>query len=432
MAESADSINAVDDYGNTALHRAAEHGSVTRIHQLLRDGANLEVRDEEGSTPLIVAVRNEEQEAVDRLLESGAALDARDSIGNTSLHYAAGAGNPDLTARLLEAHANPHARNDEGATPMHAVTSRSTHIEPGEDSIETVELLQHAGADLNAQDRAGNTALHFLADGRIEGARRLTEALLERGARLDLPDVEGHTPVDIASADRSGVKGVSARVVREVFEKHQEQQHSREADSNPASALEEHQAHEIGARFDNNQDSIQKTGLSVQDLDYADRMGEESPLHVSAAAGDLKKVDSLLKHGANPNELDANHRTPLHEAVDAGSLETVDRLLQAGANPNRQDAYLGHSALHRAVQAQSQPIAERLLKSGANPNLPDVEGNTPFHCRSQALRQQGQATRGRQHPDRAMEPIATLPIAAPEAPRFTWPFPATTSKPSGA
>ena len=102
-------------------------------------------------------------------------------------------------------------------------------------------------------------------------------------------------------------------------------------------------------------------------------------LHIAAESGDHEKVDSLLKHGANPNEFDANHRTPLHEAVDAGSLETVDRLLQAGANPNQQDAYLGHSALHRAVQAQSHPIAERLLKSGANPNLSDGEGDTPLH-----------------------------------------------------
>lgn len=224
----ADPLNAVDERGDTALHRAAEHGSVTRIHQLVRDGAHLEARNEEGSTPLIVAVRNEEPEAVDRLLESGASPDARDSIGNTSLHYAAGACNPDLTARLLEAHASPHLRNDEGATPIHAVTARSTHIEPGEGSIQTVDRLIEAGADLNAQDRAGNTALHFLADGRIEGARRLTEALLERGARTDLPDVEGRTPADIASADRSGVKGVSARVVKKVFEEHQARQEQKQ------------------------------------------------------------------------------------------------------------------------------------------------------------------------------------------------------------
>ena len=51
MAERADDINAVDEFGDTALHRAAEHGSVLRIHRLLNQGANLEVRNSNGATP---------------------------------------------------------------------------------------------------------------------------------------------------------------------------------------------------------------------------------------------------------------------------------------------------------------------------------------------------------------------------------------------
>ncbi len=105
----------------------------------------------------------------------------------------------------------------------------------------------------------------------------------------------------------------------------------------------------------------------------------DSMLHTSAAAGDLEQVDRLLKDGADPNELDANHRTPLHEAVDSHSLETVSRLLDGGANPNLQDAYLGHTALHRAVHVHSSPIAERLLEAGADPNLRNVDGDTPLH-----------------------------------------------------
>ena len=642
MAERADNINAVDENGDTALHRAAEHGSVTRIHQLLRQGANLEARNEDGATPLILAVASEEQEAVERLLEAGANLDARDSSGDTPLHYAAGMNSPDLTARLLEGHANPQARNANDATPIHAITERSTHIEPSPSTTRTLDLLLNAGADLNAQDKEGNTALHFLAEGRRAGAAQLTEALLDRGARSDLKNHQGLTSLETTSPEDSAVKRINSRLVREAIQQYQERQQSPEVDNNPVSAFEEHQAHELGAQFDSvserfagehidhyaddefdreppspsrnafpdgntdlhdaaanghlertiallreganpnlpdehgntplhnaayvnateiterlldakadpnavnrdgntplhvaihfsgegdydatirrlldagaglelrnsldgytplhvavregfhgtaeellrrgadpnaqdhegqtplhtasrllashsantmlrggadpnavdhkgntplhvaaysdstevidrlleskarvnarntedrtpldlahesnsreasallekaggvrdDVDSIAKTGLSVPDLEQADRLSDASPLHIVAAAGDHEKVDSLLKHGANPNEFDANHRTPLHEAVDAGSLETVDRLLQAGANPNQQDAYLGHSALHRAVEAQSHPIAERLLKSGADPNLRDGEGDTPLH-----------------------------------------------------
>ena len=88
----------------------------------------------------------------------------------------------------------------------------------------------------------------------------------------------------------------------------------------------------------------------------------------------------MLKDGADPNELDANHRTPLHEAVDSDSLETVNRLLEGGANPNLQDTHLGHTALHRAVHVHSSLSAERLLEAGADPNIRDVDGDTPLHA----------------------------------------------------
>ena len=133
------------------------------------------------------------------------------------------------------------------------------------------------------------------------------------------------------------------------------------------------------AEYANDSDSTRETGLSRQDLAYAESMDEASALHASAAAGDLEQVDRLLKDGADPNELDANHRTPLHEAVDSHSLETVNRLLDGGANPNLQDAYLGHTALHRAVHVHSSLCAERLLQAGADPNLGNVDGDTPLH-----------------------------------------------------
>ena len=141
------------------------------------------------------------------------------------------------------------------------------------------------------------------------------------------------------------------------------------------------------AEHANDRDSILETGLSRQDLAFAESMDQSSALHDSAASCDLNQVDRLLREGADPNELDANHRTPLHEAVDSHletddsrSYETVNRLLEGGANPNLQDAYLGHTALHRAVHVQSPLIAERLLQSGADPNLRDGDGDTPLHA----------------------------------------------------
>ena len=221
MGARSDDVNAVDQYGNTALHRAAEHGSVTRIHQLLNAGANLEARDEYGATPLHLALANDHPEVVERLLESRADHQTRDSNGDTPLHYAAAARSPGLTDRLLQAGADPHARNNDGATPLHAITEHPTHIEPDKSSIETVDRLAKAGADLNAQDKAGNTALHFLAEGRKPDAGHLAEAFLERGARLDIVNTQGRTPLETDAPGRDVITRINARNVRGVFEQHQ-------------------------------------------------------------------------------------------------------------------------------------------------------------------------------------------------------------------
>ena len=241
MGARSDDVNAVDEYDDAALHRAAESGSVYEMDRLLKAGANLEVRDTYGATPLHVAVAYEEREAVDHLLKAGADPHARDRNGDTPLHYAAVARSPGLTDRLLQAGADPHARNNDGATPVHAITVHRTHIEPGSDSVETLDRLVKAGDDsllpgsdiINAQDKAGNTALHFLAEGRKPDAGQLAEAFLERGARLDLTNAQGHTPLDTAAADRDVIHAAYSRVVKEVFDQHQERQQTTPARRDP-------------------------------------------------------------------------------------------------------------------------------------------------------------------------------------------------------
>lgn len=57
-------------------------------------------------------------------------------------------------------------------------------------------LLVHAGADPNARDVYGWTALH-LAAGR--GNKRVAEALMQAGADPSLRDDEGKTPADLAA-----------------------------------------------------------------------------------------------------------------------------------------------------------------------------------------------------------------------------------------
>jgi ankyrin repeat protein len=62
-------------------------------------------------------------------------------------------------------------------------------------AFETVKLLIELGVDMNAANRAGQTALHGSARA---GRDRIVQLLVEHGARLDAKDKQGRTPLDVA------------------------------------------------------------------------------------------------------------------------------------------------------------------------------------------------------------------------------------------
>ena len=69
-------------------------------------------------------------------------------------------------------------------------------------ALEAVTLALELGADINAVDDRGETALH------IVGARRLNtvvEFLANNGATLDLANHDGLTPLALASQDHSAL-----------------------------------------------------------------------------------------------------------------------------------------------------------------------------------------------------------------------------------
>ena len=87
-----------------------------------------------------------------------------------------------------------------------------TVINGGDRALEAARLALDLGADINAANEAGDTALHRAA---AKGSTKLVEFLVERGARLDVENKRGQTPLAIASrsgAARSSSTGTRALV----------------------------------------------------------------------------------------------------------------------------------------------------------------------------------------------------------------------------
>lgn len=111
-----------------------------------------------------------------------------------------------------------------------------------------------------------------------------------------------------------------------------------------------------------------KVALNTQDADGW------TALMYATQAGDLQKVDMLLKAGASPNIGDKLGRTPLALATKVSAFITL-RLIQAKVEVNFRNAG-GIPVIMIAAGEGRQDLVELLLGAGARLDYKDYQGNT--------------------------------------------------------
>jgi ankyrin repeat protein len=187
-------VNLPDSSGKTALMHAAEVGNLAMLKVLLSAGGDVQRTDARDKTAILYAVATGDLEIVAALLDAGADPDAQAADGSTALILAAGEGRTDICQRLLAAGASVDRFGEPGITASHVRgtlgKSEWLTFQPlsavmraaAAGHLETVRLLIASGADVNARDAVGNTALLQAAWG---GHWPVVEGLREAGALID-------------------------------------------------------------------------------------------------------------------------------------------------------------------------------------------------------------------------------------------------------
>jgi ankyrin repeat protein len=213
---------AIDGYGMTALHWSLEEGVIGMsgghtqtdpywvhpnmpelVKALLEKGADPNARIQHDFMPYHIHRwgRGAQQEPPQV-----------SQAGTTPFLFAAASGDVPAMRILLEGGSDPKIATFDGTTPLMVAAGLGVNLGMrGSDGVgdlirrnalESVQLAWELGNDVNAIGPDGRTALHGAA---LYGLTEVIEFLAEKGADLDAQDMWGQTAMSIALADPDGL-----------------------------------------------------------------------------------------------------------------------------------------------------------------------------------------------------------------------------------
>lgn len=195
-------VNAKNAFDATALMWCAT--DIDKVRLLLAKGADVNARSKPGRTSLLIAAASDgSSEIVKLLLAKGADVAARDSLGATALSLAADAGDAATVSLLLAKGADANAKDVSGQTPLDNAAAEA--------NLEIMRMLLSKGADPNTitaptttpDVKNGPIALGSLTPLLLAvpcGGPETVKLLLDAGAKVNVKDVRGMTPLMLAVA----------------------------------------------------------------------------------------------------------------------------------------------------------------------------------------------------------------------------------------
>ena len=278
--------------------------------ELVRYGADVNLRDSSGMTPLLHACKRNCWDLVECLLAHGADPDVMTGACETPLSLAARGNMIELVAQML-----PLVTIKGNDQSILVDLNRLHYCWSAEKTTLVAQLIQK-GVNVNFQTESGETALH---DTVTHGVPEMVEVLLAHGANPNLRDFAGRTPITYVSSGRSPPAMIQMATL----------------------------LCNAGARMD---EVIEGRTL----LHWA-------ALHSYMGSTMVPFVDWLVAHGLCVNQPDDFGRTPLSMSIQTRHCEVSIYLIEHGAG-------VTDNIFHQCVGFGNVPLAELMLRQGIQAN----------------------------------------------------------------
>ena len=199
-----DVIDKRETHETELLLSASDTASMSTLELFSFFGCRINESDFEGLTPLIVAVKNDNKALVEYFCNKNADIDQPTRNGETPLYIACERINREIVELLLDAGSNVNAKTNRlhpqtGSSPLMVALPSTYEInvkgKKKSESFHIIKLLLSHNCDINAQNWAGNTALHISSD---RNDLATISLLSENGANLHIRNNFGLTAFEEA------------------------------------------------------------------------------------------------------------------------------------------------------------------------------------------------------------------------------------------
>ncbi len=255
--------------------------------------------------------------------------------------------------QLVSSGANANYRENERPVLVWAAQNQS---------VEVINALIESGADVNAVDAIGHTALMRAAD---TNQIPCAQALIQAKADVSVKAPNGNSALTMA------VRNNSAEMVKLLLD----------SGANPNSVNVDGDSPALLAAQNDGIEIIKLLGAAKADLNLSN--AAYTPLSYAISQENAALVSALLQSGADPNTKPSSGASPIFQAVN--TPEIIKLLLDAKANPNVLDDY-GQTPLMNAIQVDAVKSAEAFIAGGADVNFRDRNGATALTLAQNSMR----------------------------------------------
>uniref|UniRef100_F6WSN6 Transient receptor potential cation channel subfamily A member 1 n=1 Tax=Monodelphis domestica TaxID=13616 RepID=F6WSN6_MONDO len=363
---------------------------------------DVNLKGENGSTPVLLACSKDNSEALKLLMDRGAKICRPNKFGCYPVHIATFSGAKKCLEMLLKfGEEQGYSRqfqmnfiNNKNSSPLHFA------VQSGD--LEVIKICLENGAEINLEETGKCTALHFAAtqgateivklmitsysgnndiinsvDGNNETLlhrvalfdhHELAEYLISMGANIDSIDLEGRSPLLLATSSASW------NVVNLLLSK---------------GANVEIKDH-YGRNF-LHLTVLQPYGLKnlkqeflqmkhIENLVMDEDIDGCTPLHYACRQGVALSVNNLLRLNVSIGTKSKDNKSPLHFAANFGRINTCQRLIRDMTDTRllNEGDQNGMTPLHLAAKNGHDKVVKFLLKKGAL-FLSDYNGWTALH-----------------------------------------------------